>query len=241
MDTAHASALEIIDRVKPARLVDLGCGRGVVARACRERGIEVTGVDLSEPEAGSVDRFEKADLNQPLPFDALDTDMVLLIDVIEELSNPEQLLIDLRNHSRALRPGRESPLVVVATPNVAFISNRIGLLFGRFNYTDRGILDIQHRRLFNRVSLRRTLRDCGYQIERIDPVPVPWEAVIGGRLGRFLQRATGLLARIWPGAFAFQFIVSCRPLPGVEQILSTREQLGSNAEIVPLPEHEFES
>ncbi|MBW2724843.1 MAG: glycosyltransferase [Deltaproteobacteria bacterium] len=241
MDTAHASALEIIDRVKPARLVDLGCGRGIVARACRERGIEVTGVDLSEPEAGSVDRFEKADLNQPLPFDALDTDMVLLIDVIEELSNPEQLLLDLRNHSRALRPGRESPLVVVATPNVAFISNRIGLLFGRFNYTDRGILDIQHRRLFNRVSLRRTLRDCGYQIERIDPVPVPWEAVIGGRLGRFLQRATGLLARIWPGAFAFQFIVSCRPLPGVEQILSTREQLGPNAEIVPLPEHEFES
>ena len=31
------------------------------------------------------------------------------------------------------------------------------------------------------------------------------------------------------------------PLPGVEQILSTREQLGRNAEIVPLPEHEFEN
>ncbi len=241
MDTAHVSALEIIDRVKPSRLVDLGCGQGIVARACRERGIEVTGVDLDEPEAGSLDHFEKADLNRPLPFDALDTDMVLLIDVIEELSSPEQLLLDLRNHSRALRPGKESPLVVVVTPNVAFISNRIGLLFGRFNYTDRGILDIQHRRLFNRVSLRRTLTDCGYLIERIAPVPVPWEAVIGGRLGRFLQRATGLLARIWPGAFAFQFIVTCRPQPGVEQILSTLEQLGRNAEVVPLPEHEFEA
>ncbi len=65
--------------------------------------------------------------------------------------------------------------------------------------------------------------------------------MIGGRLGRFLQRASGLLARIWPGAFAFQFLVTCRPLPGVEQILGTREQLGPNPEIVRLPPAEFEN
>lgn len=239
LDTAHERALEVIDEHEPARIVDLGCGNAVVARLCRERGIEVTGVDLVEPPEGSVDRFEKADLGEPLPFDALDADMVLLLDVIEELSSPEQLLLDLRNRSRVLRPGQQAPLVVVATPNVAFISNRIALLFGRFNYTDRGILDIQHRRLFNRVSLRRTLGDCGYVIEKVLPVGVPWEAVIGGRLGRLLQRTTNLLARIWPSAFAFQYLVTCRPLPGVQQILSTREQLGPNAEIVPIPEDEF--
>ncbi|MFT5696212.1 MAG: hypothetical protein ACI9QQ_002192, partial [Myxococcota bacterium] len=72
------------------------------------------------------------------------------------------------------------------------------------------------------------------------PVGVPWEAVIGGSLGRFLQGVTGAMARIWPSAFAFQFMVTCRPMPGVEQILSTREQLGPNAEIVPLPENELE-
>ncbi|MFT5442707.1 MAG: glycosyltransferase involved in cell wall biosynthesis [Myxococcota bacterium] len=240
MDTAHTSALAVIEREQPGRIVDLGCGSGIVARACREKGIEVTGVDLVEPEAGALDRFEKADLSQPLPIDALDTDMVLMLDVIEELSSPEQLLLDLRNQSRALRPGKTSPLVVVTTPNVAFISNRVGLLFGRFNYTDRGILDIQHRRLFNRISLLRTLGDCGYAIEKVTPVGVPWEAVIGGSLGRFLQGVTGAMARIWPSAFAFQFMVTCRPMPGVEQILSTREQLGPNAEIVPLPENELE-
>ena len=240
MDTAHTSALAVIEREGPTRIVDLGCGSGIVARACREKGIEVTGVDLSEPEPGSVDRFERADLSRPLPFDALDTDVVLLLDVIEELPNPEQLLLDLRNCSRALIPGKKPPLVIVITPNVAFISNRIGLLFGRFNYTDRGILDIQHRRLFNRVSLRRTLRDCGYEIESIDPVFVPWEAVLGGSLARFLQRATGILARIWPSAFAFQFLVKCHPMPGVEQILSTREQLGPNAESLARPDNPIE-
>ena len=241
LDTAHAGALQVIDEMKPRRIVDLGCGSGIVASACREKGIEVTGVDLVEPDAGSVDHFEKADLGQPLPFDALDTDMVLMLDVIEELPSPEQLLLNLRNHSRALRPGKESPMVVVITPNVAFISNRIALLFGRFNYTDRGILDIQHRRLFNRVALRRTLGDCGYAIEKITPVAIPWEAVVDGGIGRFLQSTTGLLAKLWPSAFAFQFMVTCRPMPGVEQILRTREQLGTNAEIVPIPENEFEA
>ncbi len=241
MDTAHVRTLEVIDEVQPRRVVDLGCGTGKLAQAFRERGIEVTGVDLVEPPAGTVDRFEKADLGEPLPFDAFDSDAVLLVDVIEELPNPEQLLLDLRNHSRALRPGVEAPLVVIVTPNVAFISNRLALLFGRFNYTDRGILDIQHRRLWNRPSLGRTLADCGYEIEQVLPVGVPWEAVIGGGLGRLLERTTNLMARIWPGAFAFQYLVTCRPLPGVQQILSTREQLGPNAEIVPVPHDEFGS
>jgi len=232
MDTAHLAALEVVGEAAPARIVDLGCGRGIVARRCRDMGIQVKGVDLDEPEPEAVDHFERADLTEPLPFDAFDCDLVLLLDVLEELSSPEQLLLDLRNRSRALRPGEKAPLVVVATPNVAFIANRIALLFGRFNYSDRGILDIQHRRLFNRVSLRRTLRDCGYTLERMIPVPVPWEAVIGGRLGRWLQTASGIPARIWPSAFAFQFLATCRPEPGVEQTLGTREQLGRDGEVV---------
>jgi glycosyltransferase involved in cell wall biosynthesis len=223
--SAHVLALEVIREAAPRRLLDIGCGGGTVARRCREMGIEVTGVDRREPLPGAVDHFEEADLARPLPVDAFEHDVVLLLDVLEELQDPERLLLDMRSQSRALRPGSEAPLVVVATPNVAFITNRLALFFGRFNYTDRGILDIQHNRLFNRVSLRRTLRDCGYRIEKIRGVPVPWEAVIGGRLGRWLQLGSGLLARIWPSAFAFQFLVTCRPLPGVAQILGARERL----------------
>jgi SAM-dependent methyltransferase len=224
--SAHVLALEVLREASPRRLLDIGCGGGSVARVCREMGIEVTGVDRREPQPDAVDHFEKADLAQPLPLDAFEYDVVLLLDVLEELQDPERLLLDMRNRSRALRPGSDAPLVVVATPNVAFITNRLALLFGRFNYTDRGILDIEHKRLFNRVSLRRTLRDCGYQIEKILPVPVPWEAVIGGRLGHWLQMGSRLLARIWPSAFAFQFLVTCRPRPGVAQVLGARERLG---------------
>ena len=67
--------------------------------------------------------------------------------------------------------------------------------------------------------------DTTERIEKILPVPVPWEAVIGGRSGRWLEKTSRLLARIWPSAFAFQFLVTCRPLPGVEQVLGARERL----------------
>jgi 2-polyprenyl-3-methyl-5-hydroxy-6-metoxy-1,4-benzoquinol methylase len=133
--SAHVLALEVVREAAPRRLLDIGCGGGTVARRCREMGIEVTGVDRREPLPGTVDRFEKAELGGPLPLDAFEYDVVLLLDVLEELQDPERLLLEMRNRSRALRPGAEAPLDQ-ATPNVAFITNRVALLFGRFNYTD---------------------------------------------------------------------------------------------------------
>jgi 2-polyprenyl-3-methyl-5-hydroxy-6-metoxy-1,4-benzoquinol methylase len=223
--SAHAMALDVVREARPRRVLDVGCGGASLARRLEELGVEVTGLDRREPPPGSMSHFRPVDLDRPLPVDAFDYDLVLLLDVLEELDDPERFLLGLRNSSRALRPGAEGPLVVVATPNVAFVTNRIALLFGRFNYADRGILDIAHKRLFNRVSLRRMLRDCGYRIEAIRPVPVPGSTVIGGRFGRVLERVSGWLARLWPSAFAFQFLVTCRPLPGVEQVLGDRERL----------------
>jgi hypothetical protein len=40
-------------------------------------------------------------------------------------------------------------------PNVANIAIRLMLLFGQFNYTERGILDKTHLRFFTRKTARR--------------------------------------------------------------------------------------
>jgi hypothetical protein len=69
------------------------------------------------------------------------------------------------------------------------------------------------------------LEDCGYQIEKVLPVPVPFDAVFGGRLGAPLTRLSRLLCAVWPRLFAFQFIVLCRPRPGARQLLTESEQL----------------
>lgn len=111
------------------------------------------------------------------------------------------------------------PLLLLSTPNVAFAAVRLNLLCGRFNYAERGILDITHKRLFTRHSLLRMLRDCGYNIERVHAVGAPFSAVMPGRLGKCLGWGAGLLAKMWPAMFAFQFMVECRPRPGVREVL----------------------
>jgi glycosyltransferase involved in cell wall biosynthesis len=235
--SSHRLALEAVKRIKPKRVLDLGCGPGSVARACRELGAEVVGVDLIEPPAGTVDHFFRADLDHdPLPVDPYDFDCVLLLDVIEHLSEPERFLIGMRNKSR--HPAYERrPTFILSTPNVAFAAIRANLMLGRFAYADRGIMDVTHKRLFTKSSLMAALRDSGYELRSVRPVPVPFENIVTGRprLGRMLTRIASLLCRVWPRMFAFQFLVVCEPLPGVSQVLSASEQryVGAHA---PRPE-----
>ena len=224
--SSHRLALEEIRRIAPKRVLDLGCGPGAVARECRSDGAEVVGVDLIEPPPGAVDRFIQADLDHDkLPVDPYDFDCVLMLDVIEHLSEPERFLISLRNSSR--HPAYERrPAFVLSTPNVAFAAIRANLLLGRFTYADRGIMDVTHKRLFTKSSLVAALRDSGYKVHSVRPVPVPFENIVTGRprLGRALTKIASALCRIWPRMFAFQFLAVCEPIPGVSQVLNASEQ-----------------
>lgn len=225
--SSHARALEVVRRARPRTVLDLGCGPGHVARTCERMGAAVTGVDREPPAGESLSDFHLCDFETAqLPVDALAYDMVLMLDVIEHLANPEGFLVGLRNASARAASG-EAPKVVLTTPNIAFVSIRLNLLVGRFNYAERGILDITHKRLFTRRSLFRTLEDCGYRIEKLSGIGVPFEAVMGGRGGRFLDLVSNALARLWPSLFAFQFLVVCRPLPGVRQLLRESRDLSA--------------
>lgn len=223
--SSHAMALEEVGRARPRRLLDLGSGPGFVAAQCVEDGINVTAVDCESPLPGKNLEFIAADLDRDrLPVDPGDYDCVLLLDVIEHLRDPEGFMVSLRHRAERPYPLDGEPfLVVLSTPNVAFIAVRLNLLLGRFPYAERGILDITHSRLFTRSSLVTLLRDCGYRINRVRPVPVPFETVVGGRLGRFLGFLATVAARVWPTLFAFQFLVTCRPQPSVAQVLACAE------------------
>ena len=216
--TSHAVALRLVRREPTATLLDVGCGPGFIAQRCRADGVHVTGLDAHDPLPGMVDAFHRLDLDRDdLPVDPFDFDCVLLLDVIEHLSDPEGFLVGLRNRSVADRPA--AARVILSTPNVAFAAVRLNLLLGRFNYAERGILDVTHKRLFTRRSLLAMLRDCGYAVERTAAVGVPFQTVVGGRAGRLLGGVADALARAWPSAFAFQVVVVARPRPGVRQLL----------------------
>ncbi|MFT3784997.1 MAG: bifunctional glycosyltransferase/class I SAM-dependent methyltransferase [Tepidisphaeraceae bacterium] len=223
--TSHRLAIDVLRKLKPKTVLDLGCGPGFVAQVLEREGMRVTGVDAYDPLPGMLSEFRKADLDKPpLPVDMFDYDAVLLLDVIEHLSDPEAFLVSLRNDSRATDSPRPAPTMVLSTPNIAFAAIRLNMLLGRFNYAERGILDITHKRLFTRKALRRTMEDCGYTIEKMVPIGPPFEIVMQGGMGRFLGAIAHFMARVWPGMFAFQLMLVCKPMPGVRQLLGQSER-----------------
>jgi SAM-dependent methyltransferase len=216
--TSHTLAMREVERLAPQSVLDIGCGSGHVARRCRKMGATVTGLDFFEPSLDdALDSFHQLNLDDvELPVDPGAFDTVLMLDVIEHLMDPEEFLLNLRHRCESSSSDNQ-PVLVLSTPNVAFIGVRLGLLFGRFNYADRGILDVTHRRLFTRGSLLWSLKSCGYDVDRVIPVPVPFETVMGGR-GRLPATLAALAAKLLPRLFAFQWLVVCRPHSGLRQL-----------------------
>ena len=53
---------------------------------------------------------------------------------------------------------------MAAVPNVLHIEQRVKFLFGKFRYTDVGVLDRTHLRFFDHFSIDDLIRCSGYRI-----------------------------------------------------------------------------
>jgi 2-polyprenyl-3-methyl-5-hydroxy-6-metoxy-1,4-benzoquinol methylase len=199
----HAKLLALVGEGK--RVLDVGCSSGYLARPLVARGCTVVGIEQN-PVAAEEARAVCAEVlvgdaeTIELPFEHASFDVVLCGDLVEHLRDPERLLARMRP---LLRPdGR----LVLTTPNVANWANRLGLLFGRWRYTDRGILDRTHLHLFTRATLVETLERAGYRVVELDfTVPVPGVGTPS------VERAAHAVGRLRPQLLAYQFVVSAAP------------------------------
>jgi 2-polyprenyl-3-methyl-5-hydroxy-6-metoxy-1,4-benzoquinol methylase len=96
----HAKAVQLIQRARPATILELGCGEGFVLSALAEAGIdaELTGVELSEravriarERLGDRAIIEHRDARE-LIEDGRSFDMVMMLEVLEHIPNPAQML-----------------------------------------------------------------------------------------------------------------------------------------------------
>jgi SAM-dependent methyltransferase len=216
-----------IERVPTgARVLDLGCGRGLLAAELAKKGCIVHGVANLEPvEAPGLAGFTRHDLDDgPPAVDLADFDVVLLLDVLEHLHSPEAFLAALQR-----LPGASQPAILISVPNIAFLPLRLRLLAGGFEYGREGILDLTHRRLFTVRSLRRLLDQCGYRLDEAWGVPAPFPKAIGdGRLGRMLVALNGLAISISKRIFGYQLMVRANALPTVRSLLDRSRAASSD-------------
>jgi SAM-dependent methyltransferase len=208
--TSHSAILQLLAGRSHAQVLDLGCSGGLLSEHLREAGHHVTGVDFIEIAGARdrTDRFVLADLAHGIPAEVgTGYDVVVAGDVIEHLPRPLETLQQIR---ALLRPEGE---LLVSVPNFGHWYARGRVLFGRFGYDRRGILDSTHLRFFTRASLRRALGHAGFDVaeERITGLPVSAVSTVDGPRLSLIRRVDCWLIRVWPALFGYQFVVRATP------------------------------
>ena len=208
--SSHSVMLDMLVRMPPSRILDIGCSGGLLAEHVRAAGHWVTGVDYLEIEGvrQRTDAFVRADLTQGIPVEVGGGyDVVIAGDIIEHLPRPMETL---REIARVLRPGGQ---VLLSVPNFGHWYPRTRVAFGLFGYDRRGILDDTHLRFFTRSTLRRLVRSAGFDIldERATGLPLGVVSDADGPRLRIVRRIDNTLVRARPTLFGYQFIMRLTP------------------------------
>jgi SAM-dependent methyltransferase len=148
------------------RVLEVGCGSGELGQLLRRRGHQVTGIELvseiAERARRRIDRVVTADVERDgFPFPPSSFDAVVFADVLEHLIDPWRVL----REAVAVLAG--NGVVVASIPNVQNIDVLRRLLLGRWDYRERGILDIGHLRFFTLHSIRALFAQAGLKVEHV--------------------------------------------------------------------------
>jgi 2-polyprenyl-3-methyl-5-hydroxy-6-metoxy-1,4-benzoquinol methylase len=190
------------------RVLELGCSTGYITRRLIQQNCSVTAIEKdteavrAATETGAT--VLKRNLDSPDWLAGIEPgfDVVLMGDVLEHLVNPCEVL----RQARPLLCG--GGYAVICLPNLVHWLTRLQIALGRFNYQPVGTLDATHLRFFTCESARCMVEEAGYRLLNFDPI-------IGGRLSGHFRPAWQLMARLRPGVFAYQLLLSASPAPEI--------------------------
>ena len=197
-------------------VIDIGCGEGYLAVELKKFGHNrITGIDVlpTASETSSLDEYYSADLDNGISsvirqLQGRRFTRAILLDVLEHLKKPETLLDECRQVLE--RDGQ----LIISVPNIANIAVRLSLLFGQFNYTERGLLDKTHLRFFTRKTARKMVESRGYEILEEQMTVIPVELIFKmpakSLLMRSLNAVVRMLTSMAPSLFGYQIMfVAC--------------------------------
>ncbi len=149
------------------RILDIGCGEGILGKRLLSKGAEeVVGIEIvpevSKKAQKNLTRVICGDIEKiELPFDKGYFDCIILADILEHLKDPLSTL-------KKLRPYLCSDGIVVASiPNVRFFLVINMLVEGRWQYSDSGVLDRTHLRFFTKKEMEDLFAQADFDITGI--------------------------------------------------------------------------
>jgi SAM-dependent methyltransferase len=211
--SSHYWILKLLEREKgPVHILDVGTADGYLGKLLRGRGHTVTGIEndalTAERAREHYDSFQIANIETFAFAYRREFDYIVFADVLEHLRDPTAVL---RTSMPALK---ESGKIIISVPNVANFLVRLSLMFGRFEYMDRGILDRTHLRFFTLRSLKQVMSEVSCKVLDVIPTPLPVQIVLPwteNKMFAALHEAIYTLTRCWKTVFAYQFVMAVAP------------------------------
>jgi ubiquinone/menaquinone biosynthesis C-methylase UbiE len=184
---------------KPNRLLDVGCGEGVLLNALSSMLPDAQLVGIDAVPAPPAVRWcgVTGDIARRLPFSGEAFDVVVAGEVLEHVPNPDLMLAEFR---RVLSP---RGLVVLSTPNIVSWANRVLVPLGiqplftetssevhlgrRWRLLGQGNQVQGHLKVFSHRALREILHRTGFSIVQMVGMPGEFPAPVD-RVDRFCAR-----------------------------------------------------
>ena len=203
---AYRLIIDLLDPRPGSALLDVSCGPGLLLAAAAERGVTVTGVDLSD-EAVRVARRAAPTARlavgpgEHLSFRDSSFDYVTCLGSLEHFTDMRQGLREMR---RVAKPGAQ---ICVMVPNARFIGWK---LLGHKGTSQQDI----NEALLGLHEWRTLLQETGLAVERI--VADRWHAMrwrrgAAGKGGWLLGAPLELAWRLIPLRWQYQFVFLLRP------------------------------
>jgi SAM-dependent methyltransferase len=153
------------------KVLEIGCGTGNTLAYLKANGYcdWVGGVELFPDAAAEaiskVDKLYEGNIEEmDLPIELGSIDMILCLDVLEHLINPEIVIKKLHTY---LTPGG---IIIASIPNINHYSVTFPLFFqNKWDYQENGILDKTHLRFFVRQTAINLMSCSGLKINKVLP------------------------------------------------------------------------
>lgn len=196
-------------------ILDLGCSDGTLSSGFKDKGVEVVGLELSQPlfkEAEKkLSRVFLCNVEEFIPpYPERYFGCILYADILEHLRDPSAIL---RKYKHFLR---DDGFIVASIPNVRYYKLILKLLFsGVWDYMDSGILDRSHLRFFTIVNMKELISEAGYEIIAIE------HNIVASRWARFINF---LFLNSLKDFLTYQYYIKAKKTPEGVLVINKRKR-----------------
>ena len=189
---------------KGKKILDIGCGDGFIGKEIKNFGYSVYGLEISEDNVKKAIKngvkAKKGDVSKKFPFKDNSFDYLFAGEIIEHLFDTQFFISEIK------RVLKKDGIVIITTPNLAHLPDRIKMLKG---ITPSQVHPLHkfiklHIRPFTFGTMFESLAEQNFLVIKRESSTVVFKRNI--KNPNIVERHSPLLAKLWPSLGSFIII-----------------------------------